>query len=137
MMDQVTVDEPSRAVLKRLKHEANAWLCTLRKDGSPHLTPIWFIYRVGTWWIGSSTRNRKIHNIEADPRVSLALEDGESPIVAEGTAVVHHDNFAPDVVAAFAEKYDGWDVRAEYPTGGPRVLIEVTTRRWLLQGIAQ
>lgn len=121
----------------RLDRERNAWLCTLRKDGSPHVTPIWFVYEDGTWWIGSSVRNRKVVHILADPRVSLALEDGDAPVVAEGHATVHHDGFRADLLAAFAAKYDGWDVTAEYPTGGARTLIEVHTDRWLLSGTAQ
>jgi hypothetical protein len=129
-------DDLADGVLARLENERNAWLCTLRADGSPHVTPIWFIHLGGTWWIGSSVRNRKVVHMTADPRVSLALEDGDAPLVAEGHAVVHHDGFPSDIVAAFATKYDGWDVTEVWPTGGPRVLIEVTTARWLLAGVA-
>lgn len=70
-------------VVARLNRERNAWLCTVRPDGSPHMTPVWFIYQVATWWIGSSERNLKVRNVVTEPRVSLALEDGVAPVVAE------------------------------------------------------
>ena len=121
----------------RLERERNAWLCTVRPDGSPHLTPVWFVYTAGEWWIGSSERNVKVRNIEADARVSIALEDGISPVVAEGRAQVLRDSFPPDVVDDFAAKYDGWDITTPYERGGRRVLLQVEVQRWLLAGTAQ
>lgn len=118
----------------RLADERNVWLCTVRRDGSPHVTPVWFVYADGTWWIGCDARSVKVRNLEADPRVSLALEDGTTPVVAEGIAHLHRGDFPTTVVKAFASKYDGWDVRERV---GERVLLEVAVRRWLLAGTAQ
>ena len=109
------------------------WLCTLRRDGSPHVTPVWFVYADGTWWVGCDDRSVKARNVTADARVSLALEDGGAPVVAEGVAHVHRD-FPTEVVAAFAGKYGGWDVRQRE---GERVLLEIPVRRWLLAGTAR
>lgn len=125
------------AMRRHLARAKNAWLCTVRPDGSPHLTPVWFIYRTDVWWIGSGRRNVKVRNIEGDPRVSLALEDGFAPVVAEGRARIHDRDFPADIVAAFADKYDGWDVTAVVQPGGPRVLLEIPVARWLLAGAAQ
>lgn len=114
-----------------LREERTGWLCTLRPDGSPHLTPVWFVAAGEAVWIGSGADNVKVRNIAADPRVSLAFGDGDRPAVAEGHARVHRGDFPPDVLAALAAKYDGWDAAAELPAYGPRVLIEVEVRRWL------
>ncbi|GGM01893.1 hypothetical protein GCM10012279_19490 [Micromonospora yangpuensis] len=116
----------------RLADERNVWLCTLRGDGSPHVTPVWFVYLDCVWWIGCDGRSVKVRNVRADPRVSLALEDGVAPVVAEGAARVHHADFPAPIVTAFAGKYAGWDIR-----GDDRVLLEVPVRRWLLAGTAQ
>lgn len=121
----------------RLADELNVWLCTLRRDGSPHVTPVWFVYADDAWWIGCDDRSVKVRNVLADPRVSLALEDGTSPVVAEGVAQVHRGDFPTGVVAAFAGKYGGWDVRQRAAGGGGRVLLEIPVRRWLLAGTAQ
>ncbi|MFG1658999.1 pyridoxamine 5'-phosphate oxidase family protein [Micromonospora chersina] len=118
----------------RLAGERNVWLCTVRRDGSPHLTPVWFVYADGTWWIGCDARSVKARNLEGDPRVSLALEDGAAPVVAEGVARLHRGDFPTTVVEAFAGKYEGWDVGEPR---GERVLLEVPVRRWLLAGTAQ
>ncbi|AZK93828.1 MULTISPECIES: TIGR03618 family F420-dependent PPOX class oxidoreductase [Streptomyces] len=129
-------NELSRDVRRRLAEERNVWLCTLRPDGSPHTTPVWFVHTDGVWWIGSDEGSVKVRNLAADPRVSLALEDGRFPVVAEGDATVHRDGFPPEVVTAFRLKYD-WDVTAPERSGGGRVMLEIPVRRWLLAGTAQ
>ncbi|ALG15009.1 pyridoxamine 5'-phosphate oxidase [Kibdelosporangium phytohabitans] len=125
-----TIIEP--ALADRLRGERNVWLCTLRPDGSPHVTPVWFVHTGETFWISSGVRNVKVRNIINDPRVSLALEDGDEPAVAEGQARVHHGPLRTDVLAAIAAKYDGWDAAAEVHPFGARVLVEVPVTRWLL-----
>lgn len=131
----VTVD---RELLARLERERSVWMCTLRPDGSPHVTPVWFVYSEARWWVGSAERNRKVRNLARDPRVSLALEDGRAPAVAEGRARLHRDGFPAEIVAAFASKYQGWDITApEGGAAGARVLVEIPVTRWLLEGRAQ
>ncbi|MFF9773163.1 pyridoxamine 5'-phosphate oxidase family protein [Streptomyces sp. NPDC013978] len=136
------------AVRDRLAAERNVWLCTVRPDGSPHVTPVWFVFLRGSWWIGADRGSVKVRNIERCAQVSLALEDGRFPVVAEGTATVHPGPFDPydtnvagipgaaGVAEAFAVKY-GWDVTAPHRPGDTRVLLEVPVRRWLLAGTAQ
>ncbi|PWJ53649.1 Pyridoxamine 5'-phosphate oxidase [Quadrisphaera granulorum] len=98
---------PSAAALRRLAQERTAWLCTLRPDGSPHLTPVWFCYLRGSWWVCSAARNRKVVHLATDLRVSIALPDGDHPLVAEGSARLVRGGFPPDVVTAFAENTGG------------------------------
>ncbi|MFD7665619.1 pyridoxamine 5'-phosphate oxidase family protein [Streptomyces sp. NPDC059788] len=137
------------AVRDRLATERIAWLCTLRPDGSPHVTPVWFVFLRDTWWIGADRASVKVRNVGHDPRVSLALEGGEAPVVAEGRAKVWHvlpdggisdgshtSRTSPEVVAAFLAKYD-WDATATLPSASGRVLFEVPVGRWLLAGTAQ
>ncbi|MHA6740049.1 pyridoxamine 5'-phosphate oxidase family protein [Rhodococcus erythropolis] len=110
------------------------WLTTLRSDGSPHTTPVWFLLRQNTFWIPSAEQNRKVRNLLDDPRVSLAV-DGSShdPWVAQGLGTIHHDvgEFG-DLLKLFGEKYDGWDA-ADETREGPRVLVAVPVTRWLLR----
>jgi PPOX class probable F420-dependent enzyme len=121
-------------LLDRLEGDEVAWCATVRPDGSPHLTPVWFVYRADTWWVCSAARNKKVRNLERNPRVALALEGGRAPAVAEGSAVVHREAFPAEVVAGFATKY-GWDVTA-VASESPLVLLEVPVTRWLLAGTA-
>ncbi|MGC0363920.1 PPOX class probable F420-dependent enzyme [Rhodococcus sp. 27YEA15] len=110
------------------------WLTTLRSDGSPHTTPVWFLLHENIFWIVSSTANAKVRNLAADPRVSIAVDGSASddPRVAEGLATVHHEIERFDrLVRLFAVKYGGWDATDE-SLDGPRVLVEVRVTRWLL-----
>jgi hypothetical protein len=100
------------------------------------MTPVWFVFRDGTWWIGADMASVKVRNIEKLPKVSLALEDGRYPVVAEGTARLHRAPFPEDIKQAFATKYT-WDITAPRTPTEPRALLEVPTHRWLMAGTAQ
>ncbi|MGP4050959.1 pyridoxamine 5'-phosphate oxidase family protein [Streptomyces sp. 2A115] len=127
---------PGAAVRDRLAQEKNVWLSTVRPDGSPHVTPVWFVFLRGSWWIGADGDSVKVRNVETFSRVSLALEDGRFPVVAEGEAVLHRGLFPEKITDAFATKYR-WDVSAPHRPGRDRVLLEVPVQRWLLAGVAQ
>ncbi|RKS10838.1 PPOX class probable F420-dependent enzyme [Nocardiopsis sp. Huas11] len=121
----------------RGRQKNRRWLCTLRPDGSPHTTPVWFAHLRDRWWISVGARSVKARNAAADPRVSLALQDADAPVVAQGRVTVHHGDFPPDVVAAFQERYD-YDIRVPFERQGQdRALMEVGVTRWLLSGTAQ
>ncbi|WP_405778682.1 pyridoxamine 5'-phosphate oxidase family protein [Streptomyces sp. NBC_00859] len=124
------------AVLGRLATERNVWLCGVRPDGSPHVTPVWFVFAQGSWWIGVDGNSVKVRNFRVNPRVSLALEDGRAPVVAEGEVRLRHDGFPAEVTAAFAAKY-AWDVTVPDRPDSERVLLEIPVSRWLLCGAAQ
>lgn len=116
---------------ERLDTEANVWLSTTRPDGRPHLTPIWFVYLRDRFWIGTGRDNVKTRNVTANPAVSVALEDGNHPIVAEGITTVHHTTSPDDVTAAFKAKY-GWDITiTDDPDVGTVVLWEIVPTKWL------
>lgn len=101
-------------VPRRLREEQRAWMTTLRvQDGSLHVSPVWFVYQPGCWWVSAQARSVKVHDLECDPRVALALEDGVNPVVAEGRARVHHDEFPGAIVQCFATQVR----RLGYPHG--------------------
>ncbi|KJC64566.1 pyridoxamine 5'-phosphate oxidase family protein [Agreia bicolorata] len=112
-----------------------AWFTTLRADGSPHTTSVWFVLVQNAFWIASAATNVKVRNVTADDRVSLAIDgSAPDPHVAQGRALVHREiaEFA-DVVSLFAQKYNGWNVLDE-TVDGPRVLLQISVKRWLLGG---
>ncbi|MBO3086917.1 TIGR03618 family F420-dependent PPOX class oxidoreductase [Cellulomonas dongxiuzhuiae] len=117
-----------------LAEQACVWLTTLRPDGSPHVTPVWYLLDEDTFWIASSTANVKVANMLRDPRVAIAVDgSGSRPVVAEGHAHVDRGIHAhAPLLARFAAKYDGWDA-ADERQDGPRVMVEVRVDRWLLR----
>ncbi len=115
----------------RLATERNVWLVTVRPDGRPHVTAVWFVFVDGRFWIGTGADSVKVRNIDRRPVVSVALEDGDRPVSAEGRAVVHHERRPTAVVEAFMSKF-GWDItRPDDADVGTIVLLEVSVDRWL------
>jgi hypothetical protein len=106
----------------------NVWFATVRPDGRPHLVPIWFVIEDGRWYVCTSAGSVKARNLQANPSVSLALEDGSHPYVVEGQG--RPVAVSPTVAEKFKAKYD-WDIAAD---GQYDQLIEVTVSRQLFGG---
>ena len=72
-------------------------LATIKKDGSPHLVPIWFIIdksndKSNIVFTTSST-SVKAKNIQRDNRVSICVDDQKPPfsfVMIYGIAKIHH-----------------------------------------------
>ena len=54
-------------------------LATLRKDGSPHLTVVWYEWADGEVLLTVTDTRVKYKNVMRDPRVSLAVTANEHP----------------------------------------------------------
>jgi F420H(2)-dependent biliverdin reductase len=117
--------------MSRLDEERNIWLATTRPDGRPHLTPIWFVFVDGRFWVGTGASSVKVGNLAANPKVSVSLESGDRPVVAEGTVTVHAGGVPSPVAEAFGSKF-AWDVTVDDPEMGPVVILEISVDRWLM-----
>ena len=51
-------------------------VATLGKDGSPHLTTLWFAVIDGKIGFETFTKSQKIVNLKRDPRIAVLVEDG-------------------------------------------------------------
>ena len=114
--------------MSRLTDEPNIWLSTVRPDGRPHLVPIWFVWAQHRIWV-CTTDSVKTRNIEHNPNVAVSLENGNTPVVAQGTATIHRRPFPAAVAAAFAAKFE-WDIDGD-STDGYDALVEITIDRWV------
>ncbi len=56
-----------------IREERLAILATLRRDGSPQLTPINYIYQDGRFLISTTRDRAKYHNVRRNPQVSLCI----------------------------------------------------------------
>lgn len=77
--------------LERLNTAYFAWFTTVRDDGMPQPTPVWFVWDSGTILIYTIDQSRKHKNFLANPRVALSYCDdgeGERFWVITGTAAV-------------------------------------------------
>lgn len=66
-------------------------LATVRADGRPHVTPIWFDLDGDTLLFTSWHETVKVANLRRDPRVAVCVDDGTPPfayVIIEGTAAI-------------------------------------------------
>ena len=115
----------------RLQTERNIWLSTVQWGGRPHLAPVWFVALRGRIWIGTGAGSVRVRNLQSNPAVAFSLEDGDTPLVAEGTATIHETERPTDVATAFVDKYQ-WDITQPADDDvGVLVLLEIHVDRWL------
>ena len=64
-------------------------LCTVQKDGRPHVAPIWFVWNEGKIIFCTMDSSVKAKNIRSDPQVSICVDDESPPyafVIIQGTA---------------------------------------------------
>ncbi|MET9078325.1 pyridoxamine 5'-phosphate oxidase family protein [Streptomyces sp. NPDC004232] len=122
--------ERIRDTLKRLEAERDVWLSTAHPDHGPHQLPLWFLWDGRVIWMSTGATSATARNVQAEPRVRLALPDTFDVVLLQGEAEAFSDREVP---AGAAEAYTGkfgWDPRAE---DGPFVYLRVvpkTVRAW-------
>jgi PPOX class probable F420-dependent enzyme len=112
---------------------------TLRKDGSPHSTPVWIDTDGENVIFNTVIGRAKERHLRRDPRVSVVVlpaEDQQSGYLSvTGTAELTEDG-ALDHINKMAKKYVGLD---EYPwlqPGEKRVIVKVRPDKIDGMGIA-
>lgn len=69
-------------------------LATVRKDGRPHVVPIWFDLDGDSVIFTTGSRSVKFMNMKRDPRVSITIDDQTPPysyVMIEGTVSFSED----------------------------------------------
>lgn len=94
----------------RLKTAKNVWVATVRENGQPHLVPVWFVAHDGALYFVTDPNSVKARNLQHNPRIAVALEDGDAPYVVEGLAAATTP--PAEVIRLFKEKYD-WDIESD------------------------
>ncbi|CUR51004.1 Pyridoxamine 5'-phosphate oxidase-like FMN-binding protein [Nitrosotalea devaniterrae] len=61
---------------KFLKSQKILRLATIDSSGSPHIVPVWYMYRNGKFYVGTNTRTQKAKNIKKNPKVSFCVDVG-------------------------------------------------------------
>jgi PPOX class probable F420-dependent enzyme len=97
-------DAQAEAFLKEVHF---AKLATVMKDGSPQLTPIWYIYEDGKLIVNTTTDRVKYRNIKRNPRVAFVVDDGYPYITIRGTARIANERDPKRDIEALAIRYTG------------------------------
>jgi len=91
------------------------WLTTVNEDGSPHVTAVGALWLDGSYVFQTGAGTRKHHNVERDPRCSIAVSTLDADVVVEGDAErVTDPAFVARAAKAWAD--GGWP--AEPDEGG-------------------
>lgn len=84
----------------------NAIVAINRPSGSPHLSPVWYVWDGDAFWFRIARSTAKYRNLLRDPAISLFFTDpsGVRYLAVSGQAeVLEHDDVA--IAAQLAEKY--------------------------------
>jgi PPOX class probable F420-dependent enzyme len=98
-------DDERRAFL--LEGTRTGKLATIRRDGRPHVVPIWFLLDGDEVLLTTGADTVKGRNILRDPRVCLCVDDEDPPfayVMVEGEAEVTED---PDELLRWATRLGG------------------------------
>lgn len=132
-MPQMNKDEYTRFLAEGVR---TLKVATVRADGAPHVTPVWFVLDGDDLIFNIGEDSAKAKHLRRDPRISLCVDDETLPltcVVIEGTATFQAN--APDLlewVTRIGGRYMGADRAEEY---GKRnsvpgvLLVRVTPRK--------
>jgi PPOX class probable F420-dependent enzyme len=76
-----------------LAEPRNVIVAGIRKDGRPHLSPNWFFWDGGKFYVSTTRKRVKYHVFRRDPRVELVVDDatGHRYVHVSGTVEIRED----------------------------------------------
>ena len=103
------LDSPAGARAdRRLRTEQILWLTTVRADGQPQSSPVWFLWDGETFLVFSQADAQKLRNLAGNPRVAVHLESdgtGDEVLTVDGTAAVDPEVPPSDQIEEYRVKY--------------------------------
>ena len=69
-----------------LREPRDAFVTTINKDGSPHMTVVWYDMRGDDVLLNTTDDRVKYRNLERDPRVSIVIGGGPHYVRIDGAA---------------------------------------------------
>lgn len=80
---------------------------TLHRDGSPHTTPVWYMYDDGKFIVNTSLGRVKVRNVKRDDRVALLVHEEYSYVLVEGRARIANERDPLKDIETLAVRYRG------------------------------
>jgi PPOX class probable F420-dependent enzyme len=124
-MLQVSIESRSEQLLKAKNF---CHVGTIRKDGTPHIVPVWVDTDGGEVLLNTAKGRAWITNAERDPRVTLTVQNFENPyeyVTIRGrVAEVTHEG-ADEHIDALAKKYLDKDTYPLRQPGEVRLKVRI------------
>jgi len=110
-----------------------ARISTVRRDGSPHVTPVWFLWEDGEVIIITYRDSVKVKNIRRDNRVAIVVDtaDPGKGVIIEGEAGISGDNVR-EMTRKISAKYmkaEELDDYVESVLKTPMLVIRVSPKK--------
>lgn len=107
----------------RLREAMVYWVATSGPGGVPRVRPLDGLWHDGVLYVGGSPETRWARDLEANPRVSVHLDDGSDVVIIEGEAELLH-GVSPELAVTLADisnaKYPAYGMTPEsYAGPGP------------------
>jgi PPOX class probable F420-dependent enzyme len=121
-------DQIGGPVAKIVQKNSFAFLGTLMKDGSPHVTPVWIDIVDNTILINTAEGRIKQKNVSRDPRVSISLTDDENPysmVTIRGQVIGQTSDGANEHIDKLAKKYLNTDKYPGHSSNIKRVILRI------------
>lgn len=124
----------SRAFLEQMP---NLIIGTIRRDGSPQASPVWYLWTGSSFLISTIEATAKWQNLLRDPRCSVCVDKPETGqmVVAYGEATLQTEDVRANTHELVAKYYPGEPERAKahmeriFDSPDRRVLIDVPPRK--------
>jgi PPOX class probable F420-dependent enzyme len=116
------------SVIQLLTGKNFAFVATLMKDGSPHITPTWIDFDGTAILINTAQGRVKQKNVSRDPHVAISIVDNANPynmVTIRGIVIEQTSIGADDHIDKLAKRYLGLD---KYPYRSPaenRVILKI------------
>lgn len=110
---------------------ALAFLATTMADGSPQVTPVWFLFEENFIFVNTAKGRTKDRNMRARPQVSLAIMDMNDPyeyLQVRGRVVEVIEERAAEHMQIVSHKYTGKGFNI--PEGQQRVIFKIDPEQY-------
>jgi len=114
-----------------------ARLATVRANGTPQVTPMWFLYEDGIVYMSTRPERAKVKHIKVHPQVAVVVDVMEAPlknkvVIVEGTAEFITTG-VKEMTTKIYQKYMGVDGAGTPPAqqsiNAPRVVLKITPKK--------
>ncbi len=110
-------------------------LATVKKDGSPQLTPIYYAYEDGQILISITKTRAKYHNIKRNPQVTMCIvkPEGRPYVTVSGRAEIEEQDIVDGTAHVF-KRFSNRPLPDNFEDSlreQQRVLVKITPERFI------